>query len=376
MTTVLTLKQLFYLDLRRFINVLKFARTRDYIKMVVLTAITLIFIAGELGVVYVLFQHIMNQIHLGELRYVLLAKLLQMVFLVFTTILIYSNIVMTISSFFLSPEIDLYLSKPVNKKTLFLYRFTETFLRSSWMFVGFGIPILLAYGMVMGRGLLFIPQIILVILPSLLLPTSIGVVIGILLIRIFSPRLAQRVFFLLGVFLSVGLVLIFRWMRPEQLIDPIGVEQLTFYLKTLRMPSINWLPTAWAAESIAAYGEGNTWENIKYASYLWIVSLMLLRVSFLTYELVWFKAKSGGRGTDIVDSSKTDDLSRRKKAGRFRMSILFRDLLIFNRDAGQWSQVIVIAALIFIYIFNFKNLPYELFGFQYSMSFISVLASH
>jgi ABC-2 type transport system permease protein len=57
------------------------------------------------------------------------------------------------------------------------------------------------------------------------------------------------------------------------------------------------------------------------------------------------------------------------------MSLFRRDMLMFFRDATQWSQFIVIAALIAIYVFNFKNLPYELYGFQYSMSHISVAAS-
>jgi len=39
------------------------------------------------------------------------------------------------------------------------------------------------------------------------------------------------------------------------------------------------------------------------------------------------------------------------------LALLWKDIKIFFRDAGQWSQLFIISALIFIYIYNFRTLP-------------------
>ncbi len=369
-----SIRYLLNCDFWRLKNNLKSGGLREYLKYSIFGALTALFIAMEYFVALYLFNHIMAQVHLHELRFILLAKLLYMVFLVFAALLVYSNIIMAISSFFMNPEIDLIFARPVKHRTLFLYRFLETFLRSSWMFIAFGTPILFAYARVMERSFDFIAQLGLVIMPFLIFPTALGIMVAILLIRIFSPQRTQRVFVVMAIFLSVGLVVIFRWMKPEQLVDPIGVEQLTFYLKTLRMPSISWLPPAWAAEAYTLFGEGKTLQNLIYSGYLWAFTLVCFQGSWLVFRTFWWKARSRGRGTEA-------DLNYRKTVSqtitppsRFRMTLLHRDLNLFRRDASQWSQLIIIAALVFIYVFNFKNLPYELYGFQYSMAFVSVSA--
>ncbi|MBN1879504.1 hypothetical protein JW823_05280 [bacterium] len=342
------------------------------------TAIILLatfFILVEYFVAEHLFQHIMNQVHLEGLRYVLLAKLLQMVFLIFSVLLVYSNIIMSISSYFLSPEIDLLHTHPISDKVLFIYSFFETFIRSSWMFIAFGLPILLAYGVVLNQAGTFVSQIGLIVIPMLILPAALGVFAGVLLIYVFSPRRTQRVFLIMGICLAVGLVLVFRLMRPEQLVDPIGVEQVNFYLDTLRIPSISWLPTTWASEGFSAYGEGRGTANLYNAQKLWVAAGFSLLLAYISFKIFWWRARSRGQDSDIIELDKNDKKREATPANHFRCSLMYRDMILFRRDAGQWSQIIVIAALVIIYIFNFKNLPYELYGFQYGMSFVSVFAS-
>ena len=339
----------------------------------VIATLAITFLAGffiviEFVVAEKLFQHIMDQIHLEGLRYLLMAKLLQMVFLIFTVLLVYSNIIMSISSYFLSPEIDLFHSRPVSGKAIFIYSFLETFIRSSWMFIAFGIPILFAYGRVLNQTSTFVFQLFLIVLPSLIIPAAVGILAGIILIFIFSPRRTQRVFLIMGICLAVGLVLVFRLMKPEQLVDPIGVEQVNIYLDTLRIPTITWLPTTWASEGFAAYGEDRMSANYQHAIKLWIAALISSAFAFLSFKTFWWRARSRGQDSDILNVDSQQHMVEKTSPNRFRCSLFYRDMILFRRDAGQWSQLIVIAALVVIYIFNFKNLPYELYGFQYSMS--------
>lgn len=370
-----TLRILFRSDIQRLVNYFRARYPSSLYSAVTIAALGIFFIAVEYNVSIHLFQHIMDQTHLEGLRYVLLAKLLQMVYLVFTILLVYSNIVMSISSFFTSPELDMIHCRPVSGTALFINRYTETFLRSSWMFIAFAVPILVAYGRVLNPSSLFVIQLFYIILPSLILPAALGITTGILLILCFSPRRTQQVFLFLGVFLAVGLVMIFRLMQPEKLIDPIGLEQVNFYLDTLRIPSIRWSPATWASEGIAAFGEGRPALNRTYSLWLWSGAIASIFLAFAVFKAFWWRARSGGRGSEIVDATVKRRRYRRSKPSRFKCSLFYRDMILFNRDPGQWSQLIVIAALVIIYVFNFKNLPYELYGFQYSMSFVSVAAT-
>jgi ABC-2 type transport system permease protein len=363
-------------DLRRIKNHFVQKKHSAVIAIFTVLLLAVFFIGIEYVVAQELFQHIMNQHHLEGLRYLLMAKLLQMVYLVFTLLLVYSNIVMSISAYFLSSELDLLHSRPISEKAIFFHSFFHTFIRSSWMFIAFGTPILYAYGTVMNQAAAFPAQIGLIILPSLILPTAIGILIGILLIYVFSPKRTQRVFLVMGIFLAVGLITVFRFMRPEQLVDPIGVEQVSFYLDTLRIPTISWLPTTWASEGIAAYGEGRLHTNQQYALTLWIATAAAILLTWLSFKLVWWRARSRGHSSDTFEATAWNTSRQKYRAGsRFRNSMFYRDVVLFRRDPGQWSQIIVISALVVIYVFNFKNLPYELYGFQYSMTFVSVAAS-
>ncbi len=327
----------------------------------------------EFAVAAELFRFIMKQQYLEELRFVLLAKLLYMVFLIFFALLTYSNTVLSISAFFLSPEIDVLHARPLKNGTLFWKGFLETFLGASWMFIAFGIPIFVAYGHVLGQGLSFVSGLLLIVLWMLLIPCGIGVSIGITLISIFSPRQTQRVLMIIGVILAVGLVILFRWMRPEQLIDPIGVEQMAVYLETLRMPTIDWLPTAWASEGIASMGENRYAHMVPEVVRLSVVAVLTILAARTVYHFLWWRARSGGQGG--LQSRRGRSGIRARKPTRFRMTLVYRDFMIFVRDPGQWTQMVVLAALFAIYVFNFKNLPYALYGFSHAMTYIAIAAS-
>ncbi|GEM_PF-5708745 len=360
-------------DYRQIRNSLTRFGSAPYYKLAIGLILIACIVITEFVVSTELFRFIMKQQYLEELRYVLLAKLLYMVFLIFFALLTYSNTVLSISAFFLSPELDVLHARPVSSGTLFWKGLVETFLGASWMFVAFGIPIFVAYGYVLGQGLSFVTGLLLIVLWILLIPSGIGVSIGITLISIFSPRRTQRVLMIIGVVLAVGLVILFRWMRPEQLIDPIGVEQMAVYLETLRMPTIDWLPTAWASEGIASMGENRYGHVVPEVIRLAIVAVLTILVARVVFQLLWWRARSGGQGG--LHTRKGSSTIRAGKPTRFKMTLVYRDFMIFVRDPGQWTQMVVVAALFAIYVFNFKNLPYALYGFSHAMTYIAIAAS-
>ena len=135
-----------------------------------------------------------------ELGPVLAERLLGMVLLSFFSILLFSNIVTALSTYYLSSDLPLLLASPVRPQHLHTARFLETLWDSSWMIVLFGLPIFLAYGVVHHTGAAFYLAVLAVLPPFLVLPCALGVVVTMMLVRVFPARNTKDVLLLLSVF--------------------------------------------------------------------------------------------------------------------------------------------------------------------------------
>src|SRR5258708_13841350 len=101
-------------------------------------------------------------------------KVLGLMLLSFISILILSNVITALSSFFLAKDLDLLVSAPVDWLRLYLAKLGETLVHSSWMVALMAVPILAPYGAIYHGGVLFPLYAVLVILPLLVLPAVIG----------------------------------------------------------------------------------------------------------------------------------------------------------------------------------------------------------
>jgi len=94
---------------------------------------------------------------------VLAYKLLSMVLLTFFSLLIFSNILTSLSKLYLSRDLSLLNSMPVPSYKIFIARWMESTLDSSWMVIVYTLPVFISYGIVYGAGFFFYVDIVLVI---------------------------------------------------------------------------------------------------------------------------------------------------------------------------------------------------------------------
>ena len=154
-------------------------------KLVILALVGGAFWAGVFGVLYFILRYFRGVEELGPL---LAAKLLGLALLSFVSILILSNVITALSSFFLAKDLDLLVSAPIDWLRLYLAKLGETLVHSSWMVALMTVPILAAYGVVYHGGLLFIPYALAVILPLLVLPAVLGSAVTLVLVNVFPAR--------------------------------------------------------------------------------------------------------------------------------------------------------------------------------------------
>jgi ABC-2 type transport system permease protein len=294
-----------------------------------------------------------------EIGTILAAKLLGVTLLAFASLLLLSNLVTALSSFFLARDLDLLAAAPVDWLRLYLAKLGETLLHSSWMVVLMAVPIFTAYGIVYHGGTLFPLVVTAALLPYFVLPCVVGTAVTLGLVNVFPARRARDLLSLVAIGAAGGLVLVLRLVRPEQLARPEGMGNLMDYLGALRTPTGRFLPSEWAATMIM-----NWLRNV--ADPLPVVLLWTTAPAFVVLGAVlhWRLyahgfSKSQESAERFVRGSRWSGMLHRL-AGHVapaRREFILKDIRVFFRDATQWSQLILLAVLLVVYVFNIQSLP-------------------
>ena len=310
------------------------------------------------GISYRLLEYFRATPGMGE---VLATKLLGLVLLAFLSILLLSNIITALSSFFLARDLELLAAAPVDSARVYAARFLETAVNSSWMMVLILVPILSAYGFAYGGGVRYVLVAAGALLCFLVLPAVVGTAITQLLVNVFPARRARDLLALLALLGAAGLVLLLRLLRPEQLARPEGFRDLVDFIGALRSPQSVWLPSEWAAQAmVAPLGLGQ-----RPGDYFPLLLLASTAAAFLVLG-TWLHGRLYAEG---LSRSQEGAERQRSGGGRQRLerwlrpvpvtarTLVAKDVRTFFRDTTQWSQLVLLAVLVVIYVYNIKVLP-------------------
>ena len=188
-------------------------------RVAILVSIGGIFWAFAFGVLHRLLAYFRGVPEIGPL---LAGKLLGLILVAFLSILLLSNVITALSSFFLARDLDLLASAPVDWLSLYTAKLLETCLNSSWMVVLMAVPLLTAYGTVYDGGPAFIALAMSTFLPFLIIPAALGSAITLVLVNAFPARRTRDILSVIAVLAAAGLVVLFRLVRPEKLARPEG----------------------------------------------------------------------------------------------------------------------------------------------------------
>jgi ABC-2 type transport system permease protein len=325
-------------------------------KMVILTLATMGFWLGVFGMLYKILKYFRGVEELGPL---FAGKLLGLALLSFISILILSNVITALSSFFLAKDLDLLVSAPVDWLRLYLAKLAETVLHSSWMVALMAVPILTAYGVIYHGGLLFIPYAVLTIVPMLLLPAVVGCVVTLILVNIFPARRTRDLLSIIALGAAGGVIMLFRIIRPEQLARPEGYRNLLDFITVLRTPTSPFLPSEWAAESIMSFLRGHL--DPQPLLLLWTTAAAFVTLGALLHRELY--AQGFTKAQEGAERFIRGSFWRWTFGGLLRplpvakREFVLKDIKLFFRDTTQWSQLILLAVLVVVYVFNIKALP-------------------
>jgi ABC-2 type transport system permease protein len=324
--------------------------------------LTFLFWAGLLLGAFLLLRRLAAEEPFGSL---LVHKLLGFLFMIFFAVLIFSNVVTCLNTLFLSDDLYLLISAPVRVDRLFLARTAQAGALSSWMVLLFGLPILLAAGLVFDSPIWYYPWMAGVLAVFLLLPTGLGAIITTMLVKAFPARKTQDVLIILAIVFVVLIYFLLRFLRPEQLFNPDLFHGFAEYFASLRAPNSPLIPSVWATEAVWAGLSGTIDGNAIFMSVFGLFT-GLVGVALAAWVGEWWyfdaysKAQEGRRArlTTLRVTGRAIEALVAVSNPRRRLLVI-KDIKSFFRETTQWTQLLLLLALVVVYLFNFRVLHLE-----------------
>jgi ABC-2 type transport system permease protein len=285
---------------------------------------------------------------------------LSWLFLTFLSFLAFSGVVTALSTFFLSEDLRLLLAAPVSVRRLFHARFLRTIGQASWMVVIFMAPVLLGVGVARCAPCAFYIAALLTVAPFVVIPVALGTGVTMLLVNIFPARRARDILMLMGIGFAGSIVLLLRYVQPERLLRVESLPDVTAFFATLQSPITPMLPSFWAGETLFASLQGGA--DFLHAGALWTTAGALTVVMSSASERWYFSGFSKAqeaRKARFTRLTVLDHLARLLPLSIVRRQLLIKDLKVFLRDVSQWSQLLLLLALVMVYLFNFSVLDLD-----------------
>ena len=295
-----------------------------------------------------------------ELGDYLLRLGLSWLFLTFLSFLAFSGVVTSLSTFFLADDLRLLLTAPVSTRRLFHARFFRTLVQASWMVVIFIAPVLMGVGSARCAGAGFYITALLTTAPFAVLPVAAGSLMTLFLVNTFPAKRARDILMLMGLLFAAALVVLLRFIRPEQLMRVESLPDLTDFFSTLQSPITPLLPSFWAGETLFASLRGSA-DWLHFAA-LWLsagAALVVTRMANERWYFAGFSRSQEAPKARFTELRVIDAIISRLPWTPVRKQLLVKDLKVFLRDVSQWSQLLLLLALVLVYLYNFSVLDLQ-----------------
>jgi ABC-2 type transport system permease protein len=285
---------------------------------------------------------------------------LSWLFLVFLSFLAFSGIVTALSTFYLAEDLRLLFAAPIAPRRLFYARFSRTLIHSSWMVVVFVVPVLMGAGLARCAPPLFYLTALTTTVPFVIIPVAIGSAVTLLLVNVFPARRARDILMLMGLLFGAGLVFLLRFVQPERLMQVESLPDITDFFATLQSPITPLLPSFWAGEALFASLAGGV--DLLHTAALWTTAAGLtiaLRVANERWHFAGFSKAQEARKARFTRLGFLDRVADLLPLSAARRHLFIKDLKVFLRDVSQWSQLLLLIALVLVYLYNFRVLDLD-----------------
>ncbi|MBN2399532.1 MAG: hypothetical protein JXI33_04240 [Candidatus Aminicenantes bacterium] len=281
-------------------------------------------------------------------------KLLMMIYMTLFSMLLLSALLTALDVFFISRDLHFLFSTPMPLRSAFTWKMLETAAYSSAMVVFFSLPVLFFYCRWFAPGAGQILQVILAFLLFITAGVLTGILLGLVIPAFFSVRRLQPVLSVFSILLISFIVVFLRLLRPERFLEPSEIDNVLRYMGSLDLKVFYYFPFSWLARAMSLTTEG------KIAAYWKIIALFILLLTGLLALVFWLRKKIYLKLFDKLNRGGRGYYKSRWRPvpieNSYR-SLLRKEIKTFLRTPAQWSQLLIVGALVAVFVINMKMIP-------------------
>ena len=294
----------------------------------------------------------------------LIVQLVNLVFITLFMMVLFSGLIVSLSVYYLSRDLELLHSLPIPIRSLVTARYFQCMANSSWMVLLFSLPMFAAYGSHFEVSWDYYLYLIFNLVPFIAIPCLLAVLAIMVLMKVYPTHKTHQVMTFLGIFFLVGVVVYLRFLSQDKFFgQDVSDEQIMAFVASLKAPDYPFLPSNWITRGLSGWVEGKREMPFMQTSLLWGVAGGLFVLHLWVASRIYFQGwclVQVGRGTPLEGRrTKRKTFFQNLPLSAPGRALLNKDLKIFARDPEQWSQLFILFALVCVYIFNIMHLPLE-----------------
>jgi ABC-2 type transport system permease protein len=346
-------------------NAIRHIRSHLYIHAIVGTLVVLVLIGAGAGVFGFIFSWLMAQPVFGA---PLMDRLIGIVLLVFFIMLLFSNLIITLSTTYLSREVEFLMAMPISRQAIYRQKLIETILYSSWAFALLSLPLFFSLGATRGAPWYFYPLIIPLVVPFLVIPAALGSLATMLVTSVLPARKTRTLCIVLGIVSLLSGAVIARATGMHRLMATANQQDFLQIMNVLSVGSSPILPSAWLANALQAIAPADP-ADIDLRRFGYWFAMLLATALFLMELTRWLVPPLYYRGWCLSRDAAVQEVETNARLSPFRWvdaqldryfpsavsGLLAKDLKCFWRDPSQWTQLVILFGLMIFYFLNLGN---------------------
>ncbi|HXG57923.1 MAG TPA: hypothetical protein VNL91_02780 [Thermoanaerobaculia bacterium] len=289
----------------------------------------------------------------------LLRNLLAMVFLVAIVVLFSSALTAAIGAFFSDLDLDILHSAPRSLWRIAVSRWAKTLFQSATVVFAFLAPLFVAFSKQYATPPSFFPVAGLNLALLLTIPVTLASTAILLLVRFFPVRRVHQIVALLATLVLTLAVIAFRMSRPERFFRDLDTDDVVRVLRAIELPAMDVYPSTWLAKLIVEHaGGGAPPLEPRIAVPAVVLFALFLVIARATYFPAFVRARESMAPVALGSAFATRLIDRLLRPFSLEaQAMIGKEVRTVARDVAQWSQVFLMGALLFIYLYNIRMLP-------------------
>jgi ABC-2 type transport system permease protein len=324
-----------------------------FIQLLSFAIVLLVFFGGAFYILFRIFSYLQTIEIIGP---ALMDRLIEMALYVFFTMLLFSNVITSFSTFYNNKELDFLFAQPIKPTSIYLAKLFENCVYASWATMVLAIPLIFAYGMATKAQGIYYPLSLISIIIYMIIPATLASILIFAIMRLF-PRLSTRDVILLSLILIAALTFLFIRISNPQILKVFETEsekELLLFAANLTTVGGVYVPSTWLSAILKNFSTG-TEGGWFYFALLLSTTLSSIVCAFVVARLLYARSWLYVGEHSKPKRNRTSVLLARPRSAV--QTLLFKDMLTFLREPTQWVQLSIFLILLAVYVFALRRTP-------------------